>query len=245
VATIDLDSRQKRLTRYVENRREWAAHVSQDLGIPTHVCIGEQSVSRSAEEEALLYDQLVEAVEDAAKRHNFIVIDTPGHQSHITSLVHAMADNLVTPLNDSFVDFDVLAAVEPKTLELTGPSHYAEIVLHARNERSLLNQAPTDWIVLRNRLSMISSRNKRLMGEKLQELSERLAFRCIDGIAERLIFREFYPRGMTAFDEVEETTLGTRPTLSHATARQEMQNLLDAMALDESAASLGSSRDAA
>jgi chromosome partitioning protein len=128
-------------------------------------CLHRRAVCFSAKEEVLVYDQLVEAVEDAAKRHNFIVIDTPGHQSHITSLVHAMADTLVTPLNDSFVDFDVLAAVEPKTLELTGPSHYAEIVLHARNERSLLNQAPTDWIVLRNRLSMISSRNKRLMGE--------------------------------------------------------------------------------
>ncbi|HZO57151.1 MAG TPA: division plane positioning ATPase MipZ [Bryobacteraceae bacterium] len=208
VATIDLDSRQRSLTRYVENRREWAAHVGQDLGIPTHVCIGEQTVSRTAEEEALVYDQLVEAVEDVAKSHNFIVIDTPRHQSHLTSLVHAMADTLVTPLNDSFVDFDVLAAVEPKTLELTGPSHYAEIVLHARNERSLLNQAPTDWIVWRNRLSMISSRNKRLMGEKLQELSERLAFRCIDGIAERLIFREFYPRGLTAFDEVKGNDIG-------------------------------------
>ncbi|HET7680868.1 MAG TPA: division plane positioning ATPase MipZ [Xanthobacteraceae bacterium] len=245
VATIDLDSRQRSLTRYIENRREWAAHVGQDLGIPTHVCIGEQAIARSAEEEALAYDQLVTAVEDAAKSHNFIVIDTPGHQSHLTSLVHAMADTLITPLNDSFVDFDVLATVDPKTLELTGPSHYAETVLHARNERSLLDQAPTEWIVLRNRLSMISSRNKRLMGEKLQELSERLNFRCIDGIAERLIFREFYPRGLTAFDEVKETTLGTRPTLSHATARQEVQNLLDAMALSESAAGLDGSRHVA
>jgi chromosome partitioning protein len=242
VATIDLDSRQRSLTRYIENRRDWAAHVGQDLGIPTHVCIGEQTVSRSAEEEALAYDQLVTAVEDAAKSHNFIVIDTPGHQSDLTSLVHAMADTLITPLNDSFVDFDVLATVDPKTLELTGPSHYAETVLHARNERSLLDRAPTEWIVLRNRLSMISSRNKRQMGEKLQELSERLNFRCIDGIAERLIFREFYPRGLTAFDEVKETTLGTRPTLSHATARQEVQSLLDAMALNESAAGLDGSR---
>jgi chromosome partitioning protein len=245
VATIDLDSRQRSLTRYVENRRQWADHVGQDIGIPTHICIGEQTISRSAVEEALVYEQLVEAVEDVAKSHNFIVIDTPGHQSHLTSLVHTMADTLITPLNDSFVDFDVLATVDPTTLELTGPSQYAEIVLHARNERSLLNQAPTEWIVLRNRLSMISSRNKRLMGERLQELSERLNFRCIDGLAERLIFREFYPRGLTAFDEVKETTLGTRPTLSHATARQEVQSLLNAMGLDESAAGIHGSRDAA
>jgi len=243
VATIDLDSRQRSLTRYVENRREWAAHVGQDLGIPTHVCIGEQNIARTDEQEALVYDQLVDAIEDAAKTHNFIVIDTPGHQSDLTALVHAMADTLITPLNDSFVDFDVLATVDPKSLELTGPSHYAQIVLHARNERSLLNQAPTEWIVLRNRVSMISSRNKRLMGEKLQELSERLDFRCIDGIAERLIFREFYPRGLTAFDEVKETTLGTRPTMSHATARQEVQSLLDAMALG--AAGADSDRNAA
>jgi len=243
VATIDLDSRQRSLTRYIENRREWAANVGQDLGIPTHVCIGEQSISRSAEEEALAYDTLVQAVEEAAQSHSFIVIDTPGHQSQLTALVHAMADTLVTPLNDSFVDFDVLATVDPKTLELTGPSHYAETVLHARNERSLLNLAPTEWIVLRNRVSMISSRNKRLMGEKLQELSERLSFRCIDGIAERLIFREFYPRGLTAFDEVKETTLGTRPTMSHATARQEVQSLLEAMGLTASA--VDGSRNAA
>lgn len=243
VATIDLDSRQRSLTRYVENRREWASHVGQDLGIPTHVCIGEQNIARTDEQEALVYDQLVDAIEDAAKTHNFIIIDTPGHQSDLTALAHAMADTLITPLNDSFVDFDVLATVDPKSLELTGPSHYAQIVLHARNERSLLNQTPTEWIVLRNRVSMISSRNKRLMGEKLKELSERLDFRCIDGIAERLIFREFYPRGLTAFDEVKETTLGTRPTMSHATARQEVQSLLDAMALG--AAGADSDRNAA
>ena len=245
VATIDLDSRQRSLTRYVENRRQWADHVGQDIGIPTHFCIGEQTISRSAEEEALVYEQLVETVEDVSKSHNFIVIDTPGHPSHLTSLVHTMADMLITPLNDSFVDFDVLATVDPKTLELTGPSQYAEVVLHARNERSFLNEAPTEWIVLRNRLSMISSRNKRLMGDRLQELSERLNFRCIDGLAERLIFREFYPRGLTAFDEVKETTLGTRPTLSHATARQEVQSLLNAMGLNESAAGMQGSRDAA
>jgi chromosome partitioning protein len=251
VTTIDLDFRQRSLTRYIENRREWAAHVGQDLGIPTHSCIGEhiciaeEAASPGVGEDVPGYDSLVEAIEEAAKTHGFIVIDTPGHQSPLTSLVHSMADILVTPLNDSFVDFDVLATVDPKTLELARASHYADIVENARHERSLLGQPPTEWIVLRNRLSMISSRNKRLMGERLQELSARLNFRCVDGLAERLIFREFYARGLTALDEVRETTLGTRPTMSHATARQEVQTLLDAMLLDLCTAEADGSRDAA
>jgi len=245
VATIDLDSRQRSLTRYVENRREWANHVGDDLGIPTHICIGEQTASLGAEGETLAYNALIEVIEDLAAGHSFIIIDTPGHQSHLTSLVHAMADTLVTPLNDSFVDFDVLATLDAKSLQLNGASHYAGIVENARRERSQLNQTPTEWIVLRNRLSMISSRNKRLVGEKLQELAERLNFRCIDGIAERLIFREFYPRGLTAFDDVKETTLGTRPTMSHAIARQEVQSLLDAMALNGRSVSMEGNRDAA
>jgi len=159
--------------------------------------------------------------------------------------VHEMADILVTPLNDSFVDFDVLGTVDAKTLELIGESHYARIVEEARRERSRLDQPPTEWIVLRNRLSMLASRNKQLMGERLQELARRLNFRCIDGIAERLIFREFYPRGLTAFDDVREKTLGTRPTMSHAIARQEVQSLLDAMALFGQGADAESSRNAA
>lgn len=234
VATIDLDSRQKSLTRYIENRREWASHVGADLGIPTHRCV-----------EGVLDEELIDAVEDFAKSHDFIVVDTPGHQSHLTSVVHEMADILVTPLNDSFVDFDVLGTVDARTLELVGESHYARIVEEARRERSRRNQAPTEWIVLRNRLSMLASRNKQLLGERLQELSQRLNFRCVDGIAERLIFREFYPRGLTAFDEVKEKTLGTRPTMSHAIARQEVQSLLDAMALYDRGLGTEGSRNAA
>jgi hypothetical protein len=75
------------------------------------------------------------------------------------------------------------------------------MVAEARSQRQRLNQAATDWIVLRNRLSSLGSRNKRMVGEGLQELSRRLDFRCVDGLAERVIFREFYPRGLTALDE--------------------------------------------
>ena len=161
------------------------------------------------------------------------MIDTPGHTSDLMRLAHSLADILVTPLNDSFVDLDVLGTVDPETLRVTGTSRYAQMIEEARRQRQLRDDGATDWIVLRNRLSMLGSRNKRLVGEGLQELSQRLNFRCIEGLAERVIFREFYPRGLTAFDDFDETTLGTRPTMSHITARLEIENLLDAMGLNQ------------
>jgi chromosome partitioning protein len=102
--------------------------------------------------------------------------------------------------------------------------------------------------VLRNRLSVLNSRNKRLVGDSLQELSRQLDFQCIEGLAERVIFREFYLRGLTALDELDETTLGTRPTLSHVTARQEVETLINALNLDreiEHEETAAPSRDAA
>ena len=114
---------------------------------------------------------------------------------------------------------------------MTGESHYAEVVRDARRNRRQLDGASTDWIVVRNRLSMLGSRNKRLVGEGLQELSLRLGFRAIEGFAERVIFREFYPRGLTALDDLDRATLGTRPSLSHVTARQEVETLLGALTL--------------
>src|SRR3977135_4655041 len=37
VATIDLDSRQRTLTHYIENRRAWARRCHVDLEVPTHL----------------------------------------------------------------------------------------------------------------------------------------------------------------------------------------------------------------
>jgi len=51
--------------------------------------------------------------------------------------------------------------------------------------------------------------------------------RTIEGFAEWMIFRAFYPRGLTALDDFNEVSLGTWPTMSHATARREVANLLN------------------
>ena len=140
-----------------------------------------------------------------------MVIDTPGNDTYLMRLAHSMADTLVTPLNDSFLDFDVLGTVDPATFEVTGVSHYAEMVRDARRQRRIVDGGLTDWIVVRNRLALLGSRNKKLVGEWLERLGLRLGFRATDGFAERVVFREFFPHGLTALDDLDEATLGTTP----------------------------------
>ncbi len=225
VATIDLDSRQKTFTHYIENRRSWAARVSRDLATPEHLCLDN---AWAAQDETAASKALTDTIDVLSHSHDFVVIDTPGHDSPLMRLAHSMADILITPLNDSFVDLDVLGSLDPDTFEVAGISHYAETVEQARRQRQTSDQNATDWIVLRNRLSMTPTRNKRLVSAGLQALSQRLGFRCIEGLAERVVFREFYLRGLTALDDFDEATLGKRPTMSHATARQEVEILLQA-----------------
>jgi chromosome partitioning protein len=247
VATVDLDSRQKSFTHYIENRRAWAQRVGRELETPDHYILEQKTEHPTAEDDIAECNELTETVEELAGNHAFVVIDTPGHNRYLMRLAHAMADTLITPLNDSFVDFDVLGAVDPDTFRVTGLSHYAQIVEEARRARQL-DHLDINWIVLRNRLSSLGSRNKRFVGQALEELSQKLHFRCVDGLAERVIFREFYPRGLTAVDDLDEATLGTRPTMSHVTARMEMENLLSAVSLGDQAAGgdlYGHDRDAA
>jgi chromosome partitioning protein len=231
VATIDLDSRQKSFSRYIENRRAWMERAGLELELPTHYQIERAEGARLADNEAAEFACFAEAITAVEHSHDFAVIDTPAADSYLSRLAHAMADTLVTPLNDSFVDFDVLGCVDAATFAVTGVSHYAEMAREARRQRRLVDGGLTDWIVVRNRLALLASRNKRLVGEGLNELGLRLGFRVAEGFAERLIYREFFPRGLTALDNLDEITLGERPSLMHVTARQEVRSLIEAMRL--------------
>lgn len=231
VATIDLDSRQKSFTHYIENRREWAARARVTLEMPTHFCIARGETASVDANEATEFSNFSAAIAAIEHTHDVVVIDTPGADTYLMRLAHSMADTLVTPLNDSFLDFDVLATLDPANFSVTGESHYAEMVREARRQRRLVDGKLTDWIVVRNRLSALGSRNKRLVGDGLAELSKRMGFRCVDGFAERVVYREFFPRGLTAFDELDEETLGVRPNMMHVTAREEVIALLNALHL--------------
>src|SRR6202041_240653 len=226
VATIDLDSRQKSFTHYVENRRDWADRARIKLEMPVHYCGARGFGLRLDEIEAQEFAAFAEAVSAVENSHDFVVVDTPGNDSYLMRLAHSMADTLITPLNDSFVDFDVLGSVDPTTFEVVGVSHYAEMVREARRQRRLVDGGLTDWVIVRNRLSTLGSRNKRLVGEGVNQLARQLGFRSTDGFAERVVYREFFPRGLTALDDIDEETLGTRPNLGHVTAREEVTSLL-------------------
>src|SRR6202045_3619750 len=226
VAPIDLDGRQQTFTRYINNRRAWARRTGLDLEIPAHSRVKCGETMQIADNESSELQQLMDAVGTVERSFDFIVIDTPGSDSYLMRLAHAMADTLVTPINDSFLDFDVLGTVDPHTYAVTGESHYAEMVRDTRRKRRQLDGASTDWIVVRNRLSMLGSRNKQLVADGLKDLSFRLGFPAIDGFAEPVVYREFFPRGLTALDDLDEATLGTRPNLGHVTAREEVTTLL-------------------
>jgi chromosome partitioning protein len=231
VATIDLDSRQQSFTHYIENRRAWAARARIKLEMPTHYCV-ERGEGNSVEaNEATEFANFSAAISKIEHAHDVVIIDTPGNDTYLMRLAHSMADTLVTPLNDSFVDFDVLATLDPTNFTVTGESHYAEMVREARRQRRLVDGKLTDWIVVRNRLATLGSRNKRLVGDGIAELAKRMGFRSVEGFAERVVYREFFPRGLTALDDLDEATLGTRPNMSHVTAREEVIQLLNMLRL--------------
>ena len=231
VATIDLDSRQKSFTRYIDNRRAWARHARLNLKLPVHFCVARGTTLKLDENESIEFAGFAEAVSAVERSHDFVVVDTPGTDSYLTRLAHSMADTLITPLNDSFVDLDVIGTVDATTYSVSGESHYALMVRNARRQRRLIDGTRMDWIVVRNRLSILGSRNKRLVGQGLGELAARLGFRCAEGLAERVIYRELFPRGLTALDNLDEPTLGTKPSLSHAAARLEVMSLVEALRL--------------
>jgi chromosome partitioning protein len=226
VATIDLDCRQQSFTRYIRNRRLWARRNRLDLELPHHRCITLGTSMQIADNEASELDQFAEAVSAVERSFDFIVIDTPGHDSYLMRLAHSIADTLVTPINDSFLDFDVLGTVEPANYAVTGNSHYSAMVQDGRRQRRQVDGVDTDWIVVRNRLSLQGSRNNQLLAGGLRELSLKIGFRAVDGFAERVVYREFFPRGLTALDGIDATTLGMRPSMGHVTAREEVTSLL-------------------
>ncbi|HEX3808545.1 MAG TPA: division plane positioning ATPase MipZ [Rhizomicrobium sp.] len=225
VAALDLDSRQKSFTRYLENREAWKTHAHADIPLPERFIVersAAKSLDTAAQEEAARFQQILTETQD---NFDFLVIDTPGAHTPLSRDAHAAADTLVTPLNDSFVDFDLLAHIDPQTYEVKGPSVYSDFVWDCRKKRLLARKPALDWIVMRNRMTSSEARNKRRIGKALDKLAERIGFRVAPGFGERVIFRELFPMGLTMLD-LPQPKLKMALSMSHVAARQEVRELV-------------------
>ena len=231
VASIDVDSRQQTLTNYVRNRRNWVQSRGLKLPHTTHFHLPLSRGDSIKENQRLEFDLFRQAVTEIEGEADFLVVDTPGFDTHLTRLSHSLADTLITPVNDSLIDLDVLAHIDPVTGEPHELSHYSRLVQRARTERLSIDGETIDWVLVRNRISMLSSRSMRTVQSSLDKIAMRLGCRLADGIAERVIFRSLFPTGMTVFDPLDADMLGGTPSMSHISARQEYRNLVEALNL--------------
>ncbi|MDR3326304.1 MAG: division plane positioning ATPase MipZ [Rhodospirillaceae bacterium] len=223
VGTIDLDARQATLTQYLKNRFHQKA-IRHSLNMPEHIKI--LSTTDFANDSAYF----LEILSRLCVLHDVIVIDTPGSDNQLSRLGHSYADILVTPLNDSLIDLDVLAKVDPNNMKIDSPSHYSEMVWDAKKTRALRGvKTMIEWFVLRNRLSTLHARNKIMMGCLLNKLSKRIGFKLIDGLGERVVYRELFLDGLTLSDLGEDSNI--KMNLSHVAARHELRSLIDSLGL--------------
>ncbi|GGC38446.1 ATPase [Novosphingobium marinum] len=220
VAAIDLDPRQRTMFRYLENRVDTERR--RGIGLPG---------ARFAVFDGDSTEDLDALSEEIAEGQDFLLFDTPGRDDTLARHVATTADTLVTPLNDSFVDFDLIGQVEGETFKVRKLSFYAELIWEARKKRAMSTirekRREMDWVVVRNRTQHVEARNMRRLDGALHELSQRVGFRVAKGLSERVIYRELFPSGLTLLDKGQLGELGT----SHLVARQELRGLVAGLKL--------------
>lgn len=226
---IDLDLRQRSLARYIENRQATAAREGLALACPEVAELPQISADAVAAGEHAIDRRFAEALTALDARCAFTVIDCPGAHGRLAQMAHSLADTLVTPLNDSFVDFDMLARMDAAGEKIIAPSVYSEMVWAARQARAAAEMKPLDWVVLRNRIGAQNMLNKAKIEAAVAKLAKRIGFRVAPGFGERVIFRELFPRGLTLLDLRDAGVRGL--SLSNIAARQELREVIRALAL--------------
>ncbi|HEY6916696.1 MAG TPA: division plane positioning ATPase MipZ [Allosphingosinicella sp.] len=218
VAALDLDTRQRTLGRYLDNRAATIARTGIALPMPVHETF-----------DPAKSDDLDGQIARLSEGADIIVVDTPGRDDPYARAAMLKADTLVTPINDSFVDLDLIGEVDPESYKVKRPSFYAELVWNSRTQRAKITGSSVDWVVLRNRMQHIEAKNMRRVGKALDELSRRVGFRVIPGLGERVIYRELFPKGITLLDLAQIGEVG----IGHIAARQELREMIAGFGLPE------------
>jgi chromosome partitioning protein len=220
VGALDLDQRQRTMTRYLENRDATMRRLDKPLPRAGFEVLEDQSEAG-----------LEAAIDRLSAECDVLVIDTPGRDDPIARAAILQADTLVTPMNDSFVDLDLIGQVHPENFKVTKPSFYAELIWDSRTQRAKATGRSVDWVVLRNRLQQNQSHNLQRVGAALDELARRVGFRVIPGLGERVIYRELFPKGLTLLDLADLGEVG----IGHIAARQELREMTAGLAIPDQA----------
>lgn len=227
VGCIDVDARQGTLSRYIENRIHYNQTHKERLPIPVNKALQKANfddVKQNEQDEKARFDEAMAELSDC----DFIVIDTPGNDTFFSRVAHSYADTIITPLNDSFIDLDMLVRLHSNDPNNLRPSVYSEMIWEQKKNRLMRDKQPIDWIVMRNRLTNLYAKNKEEMHKILTAMSKRVGYRLVAGFSERVIFRELFVQGLTLLDLQE---VGIPLSMSHIAARQEIRSILDMLQL--------------
>jgi chromosome partitioning protein len=228
IGTVDIDSRQGTFTRFLQNRWGRVQEDGLEILCPHHILIPDAEADQISERNQQDLDHLTEAFEQLTEDGcDIIVIDCPGSDTNLSRLAHSFADVLVTPINDSFIDLDLIARINGKTLEIEQPSVYSDAVWQYRKERAINRGTPIQWFIVRNRLSHINAQNKQNIQQLLEKLEKRFSFTFLNGFSERVIYRELFLKGLTLMDLHALKEKGMN--MSQLSARQEVRALVNAL----------------
>ncbi len=231
VATIDLDTRQQTLTRFLENRASWALSAPWDVELPFHFALARGTSDNVRDNETIEFGAFADAVAQVEHAYEFVVIDTPASDSYLMRLAHSLADTLVSPVNDSYIDVDVFSRVHHDRTRRGEVAHYADLVIEARRKRHLVDHGLIDWVLVRNRIASLQSNNAKQIAVSLGRMAGELKFRAADGLHDRVIFRELFPIGLTALDPIEDAMKSGTLSASQLSARREIEALVTTLQL--------------
>jgi chromosome partitioning protein len=234
VAAIDLDLDQGTLTRYIDNRRSWAEENRAVLEMPDHCSMADEpdgSLGRNYAVDLARFMSHLQTIEHD-QLHDFIIIDTPGGLQKLAIVAHGIADTIITPINDSLLDLDVIVKID-RADRVPQPSNYSRMVARARESRKRVCGLDSNWIVVRNRMGATGSRNERQVSDVLDYVREPFGFRSVLGLRERVIFRELFPAGLTVFDPIDIPDIEPAHREEDVQARSEIYRVLgEAQLLD-------------
>ena len=224
VASLDIDSRQKSLTRYLENREKTKKELT-SLLMPEHTLFEKsRNASRieAEKEEELRFQTYIDQVKD----FDFVVIDSPGSDVFISRVTHGFADTIITPINDSFLDADLLGRFDPNNPKEVKPGVYSAMVWEQKLKKAANSEKEIRWFVMQNRVSVLDTINNRKISSGLKELSSKVGFKVINGFSDRIIFKELFLHGLTLHDASQADNI-VRVTPSTIAAKQELREFLE------------------